>query len=119
MHQVPVTDLSVQKVHTLLFRLGGTLSLQGFYYSIDAIMLCIQQPDRLLMVTKQIDPTVAKQHHTNWQTVERNIRTFIDVAWKTNPALLIELAQRPLKTKPTPRQFIAIVSDAIIQGRAA
>jgi len=119
MHQVPVTDHSVQEIHTLLFRLGGTLSLQGFYYAIDAVMLCIQQPDRLLMVTKQVYPTVAKQHHTKWQTVERSIRTFIAVVWKTNPTLLIELAQRPIKTKPTPKQFIAIVSDAILQGRAA
>lgn len=119
MHQVPATDHSVQEVHTLLFRLGGTLSLRGYYYVAEAVLMCIQQPERLLMITKLVYPTIAKTHHITWEAVERNIRSFITVAWKTNRELLSELAQRPLAKKPTPKEFIAIVSRAIIQNQSA
>lgn len=119
MQLVPATDHAPQDIYTLLFRLGGTLSVIGYYYAAEAVIMCIQQPDRLLMITKLVYPVIAKEHHTNWQVVERNLRNFISVAWKTNPELLSELAQRPLSKKPTPKQFIAIVSTAVIRSRVA
>ena len=119
MEQVPSANPVSLQAHDILFRLSGTLSLMGFYYSMDAVVLCAEQPDRLLMVTKCVYPMVAKKHNTSWLAVERSIRTFVSVVWRTNPELLIELAERPINTRPTPQQFLAIVSNAIKQGRVA
>lgn len=119
MQQVSSANPISQQAHDILFRLSGSLSHTGFYYSLNAVILCAEQPDRLLMVTKCVYPTVAKKYDTSWLAVERGIRTFVSVVWRTNPEFLMNLAGRSIKEKPTPKQFIAIVSNAIRQGRVS
>ena len=58
----------------MLCRLGATANYRGFSYTAYAVLLCVQQQDRLLLVTKWLYPDVAKRYGTNWKAVERNIR---------------------------------------------
>jgi len=118
MLQSHILDTDTEDIYRLLFRLGGNFTRHGFYYTAEALLLCIQQPDRLLLITKWVYPIVAKAHHTGWQTVESNIRSFIDLVWKTNPALLMELAPYPLLRRPTPKQFLTIIIASLQQDRA-
>ena len=62
-------------IYDLLYRLGATENYTGFFHMAYAVWLCVEQPDRLLLVTKWLYPEVAKQYRTNWKAVERNIRT--------------------------------------------
>ena len=62
---------------------------------------------------------LAKRCGVNCQCVERNIRTVIAVAWKTNPQLLSELAGYSLSRRPKATQFIAILVFYFLQRKPA
>ena len=98
-------------IYGLLFRLGITPCYRGFYETAHAVYLCVEFPEKLLAVTKDLYPTVAKKYQTTGESVGRNIKTVIDHIWKTNPVLLEELARSPLSNRPTASQFIAILAN--------
>ena len=98
----------------MLCRLGATANYRGFSYTAYAVLLCVQQQDRLLLVTKWLYPDVAKRYGTNWKAVERNIRTVITVVWEQNRAMLEGLARRPLLQRPCAAQFLSILSNRLL-----
>ena len=86
----------------MLCRLGATANYRGFSYTAYAVLLCVQQQDRLLLVTKWLYPDVAKRYGTNWKAVERN------------RAMLEGLARRPLLQRPCAAQFLSILSNSLL-----
>lgn len=95
-----------------LSRLGVSANYKGFLYIISAVELCLEDRERLQLVTKCVYPEVAKRYNTNWQAVERNIRKAGEIIWEHNPGLLDSLAHRPLKQKPGNAQLLAILTLA-------
>lgn len=100
-------------INNLLFYLGLTANYIGFYQLSYAVELCAEQPERLLLVTKWVYPTVAKHFNTNCAAIERNIRTSIAVIRKENEMQLEQLAGRTLTKNPSPSQMLAILSSAV------
>ena len=47
------------------------------------------------------------------RSVESNIRTLSDIAWKNDPARLVQIAGYPLDNRPSAVQFIEIFSNYI------
>ena len=101
------------EIYDLLYRLGVTANYTGFFHTAYAVSLCVEQPERLLLVTKWLYPEVAKQYNTNWKAVERNMRKAGDIIWREERTLLEELAGRPLTQKPRTTQLLAILAKAI------
>ncbi len=91
----------------LLYCLGVTPNYTGFDLTAHAVLLCIQRPERLKMVTKWLYPDVAKAYGTTGAAVERNIRTVSCVAWQENRPLLEALARRRLVQPPRNTQFLS------------
>ena len=106
-------------IYDLLYRLGATANYTGFFHMAYAVCLCVEQPDRLLLVTKWLYPEVAKQYGTNWKAVERNIRTVSCIIWRENRPLLEELAHRRLERKPRNAQMLAILASSLDTGPLA
>lgn len=98
------------KIHRLLNRLGITANYTGFFYIACAVEQCLANREKLLMVTKDLYPDIARRYKTNWKSVERNIRTAVGIAWRHNRLLLEELAQRPLARRPSPSELLAILT---------
>ena len=98
-------------IYDLLYSLGVTANYTGFFHMAYAVSLCVEQPDRLLLVTKQ--------YNTNWKAVERNIRTVSCIIWQENRSLLEELAHRHLEHKPRNAQILAILVSALDIGSLA
>ena len=98
------------EIRGLLHHIGITSNYSGFFYTAYAVELVLQDPERLLLVTKCIYPDVAKRFHTSWRCVERNIRTVTRIAWEKNRPFLEELAQHPLSSLPSAGTFLAILS---------
>lgn len=98
------------KVYDLLFGCGVTANYKGFFYAAHAIMLCVEDMQRLSLVTKRLYPEVAKQFNTTPECVERNIRTISDHIWLNNKEILIEISRKSITQKPTTSQFISIVT---------
>ena len=107
------------EIYDLLYRLGLTANYIGFFHISYAVLLCMQTPEKLLLVTKNLYPKIAKRYHTNWRAVERNLRTAGGIIWNSNRPLLKNLARRPLLEKPRPAQLLAILSSALEPGPAA
>ena len=61
----------------------------------------MEQPERLLLVTKWVYPEAARQYNTNWKAIERNIRTVNGIVWEQGRPFLEELASRELLSNPT------------------
>lgn len=96
-------------VQKLLYRLGITPNYAGFEPAAFAVLLCIEQPNRLRLITKRLYPDVAKVCGTTSAAVERNIRTVGRVAWQRNRTLLEALAQGPLEKPPKNTQFLSFL----------
>lgn len=106
----PKDTPDISQIYTLLYQLGLTANYTGFFYISYAVYLAVQQPDRLLLVTKWLYPEVAKHYATTWRCVERNIRTAVNVVWDTNSELLEALARHPLPQRPTASEFLSILA---------
>ncbi len=102
---------TLRKIYILLQQLGVTSSYTGFFHTAYAILLTIGEPRRLLLVTKWLYPDVAAYYRTSWYAVERNIRTVVNLVWKTHPELLSQLAGYPLDKRPSSSQFIFILAE--------
>lgn len=103
-----------KKINTLLTNLGITSNYNGFYYIAQAILLTSSGMENLLLITKRLYPHIARLHNTSSKNVERNIRHAVEVAWRTNPQMLSDLAGRPLTYKPTSGEFLAILTNSIL-----
>ena len=99
-----------EMISDLLHRLGITANYTGYYYITYAIELAATDPSHLILVTKDLYPSVAAHFSSTPSRVERNIRHTANVAWHTNPRLLQELAGHPLTQRPCASQFIAILT---------
>lgn len=102
------------EVYDLLYRLGITANYTGFFQTASAVQLCMEQPERLLLVTKWVYPDVARHYKTNWKAVERNIRTVNGIVWEQNRSYLEKLAGRELLYKPSNAQLLAILSYSLL-----
>ena len=100
-----------ETVSDLLHALGITANYKGFHYSVLAVELASSDPTLLLLVTKALYPRVAARFATTASRVERNIRHTVDLAWRTNPQLLQDLAGYALPRRPCASQFIAILAE--------
>lgn len=113
------TDPKVTAVYSVLRQLGITANYTGFFHASYSVLLAMENPQRLLLVTKWLYPEVAKRYHTTAGAVERNIRTVVLRAWQLNREILEQIAGCSLETKPTVAQFISILSTYLQTKKAA
>lgn len=101
-------------VYDLLYRLGVIANSTSFFHTAYAVLLCAEQPERLLLVTKWLYPEVAKRYRTKWTAVERSIRTVGDIIWQKNRPLLEQMAHGPLVQKPGNTQLLVILANSLV-----
>lgn len=100
-----------EEVTLVISRLGFVYSHLGTSCLLDAVMLCVHDPEALTAVTKRVYPAVAKKAGTKWRSVERNMRTALDAVWKKgNREFLNELAGYELRVRPTAGELINYIT---------
>ena len=77
--------------------------------------LVLADEDRLESVIKEIYFVTAQHFGCHWTSVERNIRTIVQRAWRVNPTLLGKMAGYPLTDVPTVSEFLEIISAHILR----
>lgn len=88
-------------------KLGFSYSYQGTSCLIDAVLVCIQEPEALTAVTKRVYPAVAKMRGDKWRNIERNMRTAVIAFWKRgNHDLLNIMAGFELRVRPSVGEVI-------------
>ena len=112
-------DPKVTAVYSVLQELGITANYTGFFHASYSVLLAMENPQRLLLITKWLYPQVAQRYHTTAGAVERNIRTIILRVWRLNRETLEHIAGCSLTAKPTAAQFISILSTYLHTKKAA
>ncbi len=109
-------DLEVA-VTNLIQRLGVPAHVKGYHYLRTAIIDAVDDNSLMDCITKQLYPTVARQHNTTSSRVERAIRHAIEIAWdRTETEKLNSFFGYPselYRYRPTNSEFIALVSDKL------
>lgn len=98
------------EIYSLLYELGVKADTVAFFHTAYATYLAAEHPQKLLLVTKWLYPEVAQHYRTNWKAVERNIRRTAFVVWNNQADKLKVLAGYPLIARPTPTEFLTILS---------
>lgn len=106
-------------VTQLLLSLGFSPKNLGYYYLRDGLILAVQYPARLQMMTKVFYPDIAKMHNTTGSDVERTIRFAIREWYREQSPgrrLHMSMAEReivvPLK-KPSNSALFRLLTEAI------
>ena len=99
----------------ILFKCGIQAHLLGFRYLGDAIEQAALDRTKLMGITKNLYPEIAKRYDTKWTKVERAIRHAIERALDNlTPDDIIEIFGNSLdirRGKPTNSQFIATIVE--------
>lgn len=104
------------KIEDVIEQLGITRNCKGFYYLAYSLSLIVENPQRLLMVTKLIYPDVARHFKTTPANVERDLRTVSKIAWKQNPAFLKKIAKHDLQSAPTVGRLLSFLGAYLKRG---
>ena len=95
--------------------IGGTY--RGYRYLVSAISLRMKDEDYLLGISKLLYPQIARAYDTSVSSVERDLRTVINVCWERgNRQLLEEISLYPLMNRPTTGEFLDILMHHLKQN---
>ena len=107
------------KPDAYLLSLGITPNYVGFFYAEHGILLAMEDPRRLTLITKQLYPMIAEHFGVTWRAVERAIRTVVNEAWlHGNRVMLEKVLCQTLLEPPTNGRFIGAAAY-YLKGKAA
>ncbi|MCI8376244.1 MAG: hypothetical protein HFI29_12565 [Lachnospiraceae bacterium] len=103
-----------KRIQILLYSVGIYRHYYGYNYFQMAILLAVENPERLQSIRKEIYFPIAKEYQTTIANVERNLRTVRDALVKAGGLEALEaLTGCPLPNgkKPYPKDLICIFVD--------
>jgi len=114
----PEKQCSLEEVVSNMLReIGVPAHIKGYQYVRTAIMICVEDMDKINFITKCLYPDIAKQYLTTASRVERAIRHSIEVAWgRGNHKIQDEIFGYSINSgrgKPTNSEFVAMIADKI------
>ena len=113
---VDPTDLE-QRVTVILHKMGVPAHIKGYGFLRQSIMMSVEDPEVISLVTKRLYPDIAKLNQTTASRVERAISHAIEVAWdRGNVDVLNEFfgyTINNMRGKPTNSEFIAMIADRL------
>ena len=105
----------IVKVTQLLHDMGIPAHLCGHDYLRDAILMVMESNEVSGRMTKEIYPEIANKYKKSPQSVERAIRTALDVAWTRGKTELINdifrFTVNIQKGRPTNSEFVSLIAD--------
>lgn len=112
-----------KKIRKLLSTIGIPAKVKGFSFLEEAVVMALEDRCVVNNVTKVIYPIISRRFSSSAATVERAIRTAIDIAWSrpNGPALMkksFSFAPGEFTKKPTNAELIALIADKITVDEA-
>ena len=103
------------RVSKILHTMGVPAHIKGYGLVRQAIIMVINDPEVITLVTKRLYPELAKVNNTTASRVERAIRHAIEVAWDRGNVEVMNdyfgYTVNNMRGKPTNSEFIAMISD--------
>ena len=103
-----IEDMTVDTILSL----GISRALKGYMYLADSIVMCVEKPDKLYCLSKDVYPEIAEKYGVEMPCVERSIRHAICKAYSENPTPMREMFRRPIQ-RPKSQELIAECADTI------
>ncbi len=101
----------------LLSRSGFSRRYQGFQYLALCVELAAEDDSRLCALVKEIYGPVARKYQVPYRSIERDIRTARDHAWKNGGrAFLEELRGGSFSALPTVGELIELLSRHLTEA---
>lgn len=101
----------------LLHDIGIPAHLSGHNYLRDAILLVLEDREAIYHMTKEVYPAIGSKYGKTPGSVEKAIRTALDVAWlRGRTEVLDEIFRFTVsaqKGRPTNSEFVALVADRL------
>lgn len=114
-HTMCITNDVRREISFLVRNLGVPAHIKGCRYMKYAILMAMEDSNRVNYITKLLYPEIAKKFRTTTSSVERAIRHAIDILWiRGNQELLGEIFGTFVmegQERPTNSKFIAAVAD--------
>ena len=108
-------DTAYKRITHLLHEMGVPAHLSGYGYLRDAVCMVIENPILINNMTKQVYPALAARSGKTPASVEKAIRTAVEVSWNRGKAELLEevfgFTVNSQKGKPTNTEYIAMLAD--------
>ncbi len=112
--QVKESDLEYQ-VSEILHTMGVPAHIKGYSFLRQSIIMVVNEPEVISLVTKRLYPDIAKLNNTTASRVERAIRHAIEVAWDRGNVETMNdyfgYTINNMRGKPTNSEFIAMIAD--------
>ncbi len=96
---------------------GVSRSYTGYNYVVYGLLLIIEDEKRIECITKSLYLDIAEHYQTNWNCVEKNMRTVVTSVWKSHNAALLEIIfnKSNRAKRPTNKEFLKYMYDYVIQ----
>lgn len=109
------SDSTYKRVTNMLHDLGVPAHLSGYGYLRDAVCMVIENPLLINSMTKQVYPKLAARSGKTPASVEKAIRTAVEVSWSRGRTEILEevfgFTVNIQKGKPTNTEYIAMLAD--------
>ena len=103
------------RVSEILHTMGVPAHVKGYSFLRQSIIMVINEPEVISLVTKRLYPDIAKRNGTTASRVERAIRHAIEIAWDRGNVEVMNdyfgYTINNMRGKPTNSEFIAMISD--------
>jgi len=114
--KVQESDLEM-RVSDILHTMGVPAHVKGYNFLRQSIIMVINEPEVISLVTKRLYPDIAKLNSTTASRVERAIRHAIEIAWDRGNVEIMNdyfgYTINNMRGKPTNSEFIAMISDRL------
>lgn len=109
----------IKKIQAILYATGIFRHYYGYNYFLQAVLLAVENPERLQSIRKEVYFPIAQENHTTVANVERNLRTVRDAMIKNGGLETLEnLLGCPLwgEKKPYPKDLISVFVDYLMNS---
>lgn len=107
-----VSDKQFRQVERKLLELGIPPHIKGFSYIREAVIILMDNEEKIFGITKVLYPDIAKLYGTTSTRVERAIRHAIELSW-TRQGLKGGQLFAAWESKPSNAEFLAFLSRSI------
>lgn len=100
-------------IKQLLRKFGIGKRYKGYYYTIEAVSLYMDIEDIDVMITKDIYSVLAIKFGSDPASIERCMRTVIELCWRNNESLIFDIAGYEVFRRPTNSEFLDMLANYI------
>jgi len=100
----------------LICSFGIPPMVRGYQYIIEAILLIIEDSNRIFLLKDEVYPSVAMRFYTTSSRVELAIRHAIEISWSWNGSESLKEQYFNNLSVPTNKQFLDFLHKRVLQS---